>query len=283
MALNGKATVSVFDESKTPKFSTHACPGGSSSGCEAVWTQHATPVIERVKRFIAENEPKANARRAEVQVLVAKWQKQIGAKEVARREAAAMQAASVASKHAKWELDCLQKESRITIDSIDFNRPQSEMDARKARALRNLYEGECKGHPNAAKALAEASKLMRESDASLAKEQAQAREIEQAHAKQREADARDRREAFAILGKAAEGYAAAAAGGGSGERRQAALDAMVKATDDTAPAGAGNAGASSRIMNNAARTARNRQPAARSALRIRETGFRCESGCCPPD
>ncbi len=75
-------------ESKTKQF--HACPNPrSTQGCEALWAQHAGPVIERIKAFIAENTPKVAAAKREVAPLIAKWRPSpTAARDTAARHAA---------------------------------------------------------------------------------------------------------------------------------------------------------------------------------------------------
>ena len=63
----------------------------SPQHCDAVWSEHAGPVIERIKAFLAINEPKAEALKLELKPMVAAWKAKVGAKEVSRRKSDALQ------------------------------------------------------------------------------------------------------------------------------------------------------------------------------------------------
>ncbi len=57
---------------ETSKNTFYSCPNPrSTQGCEALWAEHAGPVIERIKAFIAENSPKVAALKREVAPLIA--------------------------------------------------------------------------------------------------------------------------------------------------------------------------------------------------------------------
>lgn len=81
--------VMVFNlQARTNNF--HSCPNSrSTQGCEALWTQHAGPVIESIKTFIAENKPKVEVLKREVAPLIAHWRPS----PTARRDDAARHAA----------------------------------------------------------------------------------------------------------------------------------------------------------------------------------------------
>lgn len=81
--------VMVFNlQARTNQF--HSCPNPrSTQGCEALWAQHAGPVIENIKAFIAENKPKVEALKREVAPLIAHWRPS----PTARRDDAARHAA----------------------------------------------------------------------------------------------------------------------------------------------------------------------------------------------
>ena len=65
--------VTVLDR-QTRKNVFHPCPNPRSpQGCEALWAQHAGPVIENIKAFIAENQPKVGALKREAAPLIAHW------------------------------------------------------------------------------------------------------------------------------------------------------------------------------------------------------------------
>ncbi len=84
-------------ETKTSQF--HACPNPrSSQGCEALWAQHAGPVIERVKAFVAENTPKVTTAKREVAPLIAHWRPSPGSQQAIATRHAAIRAEHLAER-----------------------------------------------------------------------------------------------------------------------------------------------------------------------------------------
>lgn len=157
------ATVFV---SQGTKYESLKCPNPDSpEGCDRLWTQHAGPVIERIKAFIAKNEPKAKARRREVEPIVAQWKKQVGSKLVASGAAVAAQLNEQTTQNSELRQRCFaraQQARQAFIASEDY-------DARSERLVRELqqaYSGECESDPTAAEALAAAERDARERRAS---------------------------------------------------------------------------------------------------------------------
>ena len=233
-----KPAVMVSDV-RNAKSVQHPCPDAASpKGCEALWAQHAGPVIERVKAFLAENEPKAKARMLEVQPLVAQWKGNLRPGDAEKRLADARRAGEQetqrASNKMKLDQECWDKDNKALTDSMTWKGSRSENDARLGRYLKELYEGPCKDHPNTKNGLARANQLLADAAKYKVEEDKQkaAPETGQAEPEQDRNGLRD------VLGKVA---VAAAGGTNSKERKQAALDAL--AGKPAADAGSDNAGA----------------------------------------
>ncbi|MGA9165547.1 MAG: hypothetical protein WBZ31_13910 [Thiobacillus sp.] len=126
MKFNIYAVYALDYSSKKGEY--YICPDPrSTQGCEALWAQHAGPMIERIKAFVAENEPKAEARRREIAPLIASWQPSLQVKQA--------EAASHAALRAK-EHDKIAKQNAIADKSDRFwadSRRNEEAAARQAQ------------------------------------------------------------------------------------------------------------------------------------------------------
>lgn len=162
--LNRAPPRSVFvNHPRTQASEFVPCPAEGS--CDAVWTRNAAPVIRNIKAFLKENEPKARARRAETDRLVAQWEQRSGAPEVARRadEAVRANAAAVEKKNAKEAADkaCFDADTAAT---NDYFRGDSTPKRKTAYAaiLKQIYGEQCPAHWNAESRLKAAQDLLAE-------------------------------------------------------------------------------------------------------------------------
>jgi hypothetical protein len=196
---DGPTTVTAFVNAKDEKqvyvasprlYELVPCPPEGTS-CDALWTERAGPVIRNIRAFLRENEPRARARRAQTERIVAGWKKQVGAAEVARRddEALRMNAAVVAERAAKSaaERACTDAE---TAARTEYHR-ESTGAARKvalATALRRIYGEQCPKHANAENTLREAETLLAEAEQENLRAAAQARAAQLEQQRQQEAE-----------------------------------------------------------------------------------------------
>lgn len=223
-----KPVVSVYPVNNSSAAKQYPCPE-SPAGCETLWSQHAGPVIERIKVFLAENEPKANERMAEVQLLVAEWQAKVGPAMVAQRETSAKRDAGVqyeaAARKAEWDKGCWDKINQGP-SGFDFT---SEGYTKRAAYLRNLFKGECAGHYYAADGLKEADRLMTQVP-ELQRKEDQNAEYEAEQNAQREEDMQETAELFGNL-------AGAVLGGSTSEERTDNLINVLTGNTGQVPAG----------------------------------------------
>jgi hypothetical protein len=135
------------------------CPNyPKADRCEALWAQHADPVIERIKAFIAQNEPKANARQQQVQTLLAQWQQKVGPELVARGAAIAQQLNDQTAAGLAQHQRCLDLQMAAYADWNKQNQGTRPRQAamrteRLAKTLKELWSGECASHPDAVQGL----------------------------------------------------------------------------------------------------------------------------------
>ena len=137
---------------KNKKSAHYNCPDlRSTNGCEALWAEHAGPVIGRIKAFLAENEPKVEVRKREIAPLVASWRPAPNAKQQDEARHAALRSAQLAerqqreAKHAatlenmKRETERLQRETdALRAESAEAERKAKEERARDRRETLNL-------------------------------------------------------------------------------------------------------------------------------------------------
>jgi hypothetical protein len=219
--MMGQKPVVFVTEINNSKSQQHPCPDASPANCQALWAQHAGPVIERIKAFLAQNEPKANARMAEVQPLVAAWKAKVGPAVVAKREADAKRGAGEQfdkqAKQAEWDKGCWDKLNKApTLFDPGLT---SENNTKRARYLQTLFKGECAGHTYAENALKEADQLLAKVP-ELQKQEGVTAKYEKEQKEQRE---KDKKETAELLAKVA---GAAIAGKNSSERKQNVLNAL---------------------------------------------------------
>lgn len=239
--LANTPTVSVYYKEKSQLY---PCPDAASTqSCEALWAQHAGPVIERIKAFLVENEPKAKARMAEVQPLVAAWKTKVGPAVVASREADARRGAGEQldkqAKQAAWDKGCWDKLNKAP--TLFDPGLASENNIKRARYLQSLFKGECAGHHYTANGLKEADELLAKVP-ELKKQEALTAKYEKEEKEQRE---KDRKETSELLGKVA---GAVAAGGNRQERLKLAAEAL------SSQAGGGSLGTGAARPDNAGAT-----------------------------
>lgn len=217
-----KPVVSVNPVNDFSRSVQHPCPKNKKSpaGCEKLWMQHAGPVIERIQAFLAENEPKASARVAEVQTLVAEWKAKAGPAVVAQREADARRAAGEqyerAAKKAEWDKGCWDKINKGQ-SGFDFT---SEGYTKRAAYLRNLFKGECAGHHYEAEGLKEADRLLAEVP-KLQKDEAEAAKYA---AEEKAQSVKDSKQTAELLGKV---VGAALSGSNSQERKDNVINVLA--------------------------------------------------------
>lgn len=229
---------------KNNKSQEYPCPNASVKGCEALWAQHAGPVIERIKAFLAENEPKAKARMAEVQTSVTQWKAKQPAGTVEKKQAAAKRAAEEenarTARRLKWEQECWDEDNKLMTEWIGWKGLRYQGEQRIGRALKELYEGSCANHPNAKNGLERANTHLRDAAAHKAEDEKYAKDVaaqnEQAKPEQ------DGESGWALIGKMA---GAAATATNSKDRKQAMLDVLAKPGSGEASSGGNVAGTSS--------------------------------------
>lgn len=107
---------------KTKRNSQHNCPDPrSTQGCDALWAEHAGPVIERIKAFVAENEPKVEARKREIAPLIANWRPSPNAKQEDAARHAALRTTQLAERE--------QREAKNAADREKHKREMEKLDA----------------------------------------------------------------------------------------------------------------------------------------------------------
>lgn len=122
----------------------YKCPNPHSpQGCDALWAEHAGPVIERIKAFIAENKPKADARKREIAPLIAHWRPSPNAKRNDAARHAALRKQHLAER-AKREADSVRMVHETERLQRENQQRQAEQQAkdekRKAEAERKRTE-----------------------------------------------------------------------------------------------------------------------------------------------
>lgn len=241
--LANTPTISVYDKGKSQLY---PCPDASSTqSCEALWAQHAGPVIERIKAFLAENEPKAKARLAEAQSLAAQWKSKQPAgaaeKKAADAKRAAEQEATLTAQKLKREQECWDKDNKLVSDSMAWKGMRYQGEERLGRALKALYEGECKGHVNAKNGLERANKYLSDAVAHRAEDEKLAKDTAAYEADKK----KQKDEDLKLLGQVA---GAVAAGGNRQERLKLAAEAL------SSQAGGGSLGTGAARPDNAGAT-----------------------------
>lgn len=124
----------------------YKCPNPHSpQGCDALWAEHAGPVIERIKAFIAENKPKADALKREIAPLIAHWRPSPNAKRDDAARHTALRKQHLAER-AKREADLarmVRETERLQRENQQFQAEQQAKDEKmKAEAERARAESQ---------------------------------------------------------------------------------------------------------------------------------------------
>lgn len=124
----------------------YKCPNPhSSEGCDALWAEHAGPVIDRIKAFIAENKPKADALKRQIAPLIAHWRPSPNAKRDDASRHAALREQHLAER-AKREADLAQAKRENERFEREYQQRQAEQQAKdeklKAEAERERAESQ---------------------------------------------------------------------------------------------------------------------------------------------
>lgn len=124
----------------------YKCPNPhSSEGCDALWAEHAGPVIDRIKAFIAENKPKADALKRQIAPLIAHWRPSPNAKRDDASRHAALREQHLAER-AKREADLAQAKRENERFEREYQQRQAEQQAKdeklKAEAERERNESQ---------------------------------------------------------------------------------------------------------------------------------------------
>lgn len=131
--------VRVHDR-QTRKGEFYLCPNPrSTQGCEALWAQHAGPVIERITAFITGNTPKVAAAKREVAPLIAKWRPSpTAARDDAARHAAIRAEHLVERKQREEKMTELTRETERL--KRETERIQAESERQRAIAAQERKE-----------------------------------------------------------------------------------------------------------------------------------------------
>lgn len=133
--------VVVFDL-QAKKNTQYNCPDlRSTQGCEALWAEHAGPAIERIKAFVAENEPKVVTRKREIAPLIAGWRPAPNAKQEDAARHAALRTAQLAEREQREAknaaaLDKMKRETEKLQRETEALQAENAAAAKKAKEER---------------------------------------------------------------------------------------------------------------------------------------------------